>query len=157
MVNTLETRFHGTNARVAIVVSRFNELITERLLNGALKTLQHCGVSPESITVAWVPGAFEIPLVAKKFAQSGRYEAVVALGCIIQGSTDHYDYVCSGVTSGIQSASLETGIPILFGVLTTQTLEQAFERAGAKAGNKGSEAALTALEMIHLLREIAQP
>jgi len=134
-------------ARFGIILSRFNDLITERLLEGALGTLRRHGVDTEALPVVECPGAFEIPVLAKRMATSGDYDAIIALGAVIRGATPHFDYVCSGVTSGITSVSVDTGVPVAFGVLTTDTVEQAIERAGTKAGNKGEEAALAALEM----------
>ncbi len=137
-----------------VVCSRWNDLITDRLLSGALDTFARHGVADGSIDVVWVPGAFEIPLVAKSLAASGRYQGVVTLGAVIRGSTGHYDLVAGGVAAGVARASLDTGVPVVFGVLTTETIEQAIERAGTKAGNKGAEAAATAIEMADLLRRI---
>ncbi len=139
----------------AVVCSRWNELITERLLAGALDTFARSGVAAGSVDVVWVPGAFEIPLAAKALAASGRYQAVVTLGAVIRGATGHYDLVAGQVASGTATAALDTGAPIVFGVLTTETIEQAIERAGTKAGNKGAESAATAIEMADLLRQIA--
>ncbi len=138
--------------RLAIVVSRFNSFITERLLTGALDALTRAGADEKKIEVVRVPGSFEIPVAAKTLAQSGRYDAVITLGCIIRGETQHFDYISAEVTRGIQLAALETGVPISFGVLTTDTLEQAVDRAGAKSGNKGAEVALVAVEMANLLK-----
>ena len=140
--------------KVGIIVARFNEFITSRLLGGALDTLTRHEVKEENIQVAWVPGAFEIPLIASKMAESGKYDAVICLGAVIRGSTSHYDYVCNEVSKGIASVSLKSGIPVMFGVLTTENIEQAIERAGSKAGNKGSECAEGAIEMVNLIREI---
>ena len=140
--------------KVAIAVSRFNELITERLLEGALWAWKRHGGNDANIEIARVPGAFELPLAAKTLAATGRFGAVVCLGAVIRGATTHYDYVCSAATSGIGSVGLESGLPVVFGVLTTDTLEQAFERAGSKAGNKGAEAMEVALEMSDLLRQL---
>lgn len=154
MPRVLEGTFAAPDARFALVASRFNELITRSLVEGALDALRRHGVDEAAVDVAWCPGAFEIPLVAQRLAASGRYEAVVCLGAVIRGATSHYDYVAGGVASGIQQAALGTGVPVLFGVLTTDTIEQALERAGTKAGNKGAEAALAALEMVSLLRQI---
>ena len=140
--------------RIGIVVSRFNEFITSRLLGGALDGLRRHGTPDDSIDVAWVPGAFEIPLAAQRLAKSGRYDAVICLGAVIRGSTSHDDYVCSEVSKGIAAVSLQCDIPVLFGVLTCDTLEQAIERAGSKAGNKGFECAEGAIEMVGLLRQI---
>ena len=138
--------------RVGIIASRFNEFITGKLLEGALDGLRRHDIPEEQISVAWVPGAFEIPLIAKKMAGSGKYDAVICVGAVIRGSTTHYDYVCSEVSKGIAAVSLETGVPVLFGVLTTENIEQAIERAGTKAGNKGYECALGAIEMVNLIR-----
>ena len=150
--------FQGTlvadGLRVGIVASRFNEFITAKLLSGAMDGLLRHGVREEDIQLAWVPGAFEIPLIAQKMARSGRYDAVICLGAVIRGATSHYDYVCSEVSKGIAAVSLETGVPVLFGVLTTENLEQAIERAGTKGGNKGYDCALSAVEMGNLLRAL---
>ena len=142
--------------RVGIVAARFNEFITSKLLSGAIDGLLRRIVQQENIQIAWVPGAFEIPLIASKMAKSGRYDAVICLGAVIRGSTSHYDYVCNEVSKGIASVSLESGIPVLFGVLTTENIEQAIERAGSKAGNKGSECAAGAIEMVNLIRSLEQ-
>lgn len=138
----------------AIVVSRFNELITDLLLAGACATLKKHGVPDDNIDVARCPGGFEVPLVARKLAASGRYSAVICLACVIRGDTSHYDHVCDAVASGIQRVSLDTGVPVIFGVLTTDSVQQAFERAGSKAGNRGADASVTALEMVNLLAQI---
>ncbi len=138
--------------RLAIVVSRFNQFITDRLLAGALDTLQRAGADERRIEVVRVPGSFEIPVAAKRLAQTGRYDALITLGCIIRGETQHFDFLSAEVTRGVQLAALETGVPIAFGVLTTDDLEQAIDRAGAKSGNKGAEVALTAIEMANLLK-----
>ena len=140
--------------RIAVVASRFNEFITSRLLCGCEDGLVRHGVATEQIDVAWVPGAFEIPVVAQRLAASGRYDAVICLGAVIRGSTSHYDYVCNEVSKGIAHVSLESGVPVMFGVLTTDTIEQAIERAGTKAGNKGAECAQGAIEMVNLLRTL---
>ena len=140
--------------KVGIVAARFNEFITNKLLGGALDGLTRHDVREEDIEVAWVPGAFEIPLIAARMAKSGKYDAVICLGAVIRGSTSHYDYVCNEVSKGIASVSLETGVPVLFGVLTTENIEQAIERAGTKAGNKGYDCALSAVEMVNLIREM---
>ena len=153
-MKTFEGKLVSENIKVGIVVARFNEFITSKLLSGALDTLTRHEVKEENIQVAWVPGAFEIPLIASKMAESGKYDAVICLGAVIRGSTSHYDYVCSEVSKGIASVSLKSGIPVMFGVLTTENIEQAIERAGSKAGNKGSECAQGAIEMINLIREI---
>ena len=141
-------------ARYAVVAARFNEAITRRLLEGALDAFQRHGADPDAVDTAWCPGAFEIPLVAQHLAESGRYDAVVCLGAVIRGATAHFDYVASGVASGLQQAAMSSGVPVLFGVLTVDTLDQAWERAGTKAGNKGAEAAAGAIEMVSLLRAL---
>lgn len=149
-----EGKLVAENTRIGIVVARFNEFITSKLLGGAVDTLKRHGVSENMIDTAWVPGAFEIPLVAKKMADSGKYDAVICLGAIIRGSTSHYDLVCNETAKGISQVSLNSSIPVMFGVITTENIEQAIERAGSKAGNKGSECAEGAIEMINLIREI---
>ena len=155
MPRTIEGSFHDAQGSYALVVSRFNAFITEKLLEGALDTLRRHGTDiEEGCTVVWVPGAYEMPLVARKLAASGDYDAVIALGCVIRGGTPHFDYVAGEVSKGLASASMETGLPISFGVLTTNTIEQAIERAGTKMGNKGGEAALAAIEMVSLLRAL---
>ena len=143
-----------TNEKFCIIISRFNEFISAKLLSGALDELKRHGVSEDNIDVVWCPGAFEIPLVAKKCAASKKYNAVITLGAVIKGSTSHYDYVCAEVSKGVASTSLETGVPVIFGVLTTDNIEQAIERAGTKAGNKGSDAAKAAIEMANLMTAI---
>ena len=140
--------------KVGIVAARFNEFITSKLLGGAIDGLVRHDVKEENIDVAWVPGAFEIPLIASKMAKSGKYDAVICLGAVIRGSTSHYDYVCSEVSKGIANVSLNTDIPVMFGVLTTENIEQAIERAGTKAGNKGYDCALGAIEMVNLIHNI---
>lgn len=150
----IEGKLTGGDSRFAIVISRFNHFITEHLLSGAQDGLIRHGVNPEAITVVWVPGAFEIPLAAKRLAQSHAYDAVLCLGAVIRGATPHFDYVCAEVSKGVATVGLETAIPVIFGVLTTDDLEQAIERAGSKGGNKGWEAALTALEMVDLMRQV---
>ncbi len=140
--------------RIAVVAARFNEFITSRLLSGCEDGLVRHGVDTGQIDVAWVPGAFEIPVVAQRLAESGRYDAVICLGAVIRGSTSHYDYVCAEVSKGVAQVSLKTGLPVLFGVLTTDNIEQAIERAGTKAGNKGYDCALSAIEMMNLLEAI---
>lgn len=149
-----EGRMVAPDGKIGIVVSRFNELITEKLLEGAISAHKRHGGEEANLEVARVPGAFEMPLVAQKMAQTGRFTAIICLGCVIRGATSHYDYVCGPTASGIMNAGLTTGTPIIFGVLTTDNLEQAFERAGSKAGNKGAEAMLTAIEMADLLIQI---
>lgn len=143
--------------KIGIVAARFNEFITSKLLSGALDALKRHEVQDNSIDIAWVPGAFEIPLLASKMAKSGKYDAVICLGAVIRGSTTHYDYVCNEVSKGIAHVSLETGIPVMFGVLTTENIEQAIERAGTKAGNKGFDCAVGAIEMVNLIRQVEAP
>ena len=150
----LEGKLVPKKIRVGIVASRFNEFITSRLLSGALDCLRRHEVGDEDIDIAWVPGAFEIPLAASKMASSSRYDAVICLGAVIRGSTSHYDYVCSEVSKGIAHVSLTSGIPVMFGVLTTENIEQAIERAGTKAGNKGYDCAAGAIEMVNLIHEL---
>ena len=140
--------------KVGIVASRFNEIIVNKLVGGAVDGLRRHGVEKENIATAWVPGAFEIPLIAQKMAASGKYDAVIAVGAVIRGSTSHYDYVCNEVSKGVAQASLSTGVPVLFGVITTENIEQAIERAGSKAGNKGYDCALAAIEMVNLVDQI---
>lgn len=147
-----EGKLVGKNLKVAIVVSRFNDFITGRLLEGAKDTLIRHEVEEEQIDVAYVPGAFEIPLVAKKLARKGDYDAVITLGCVIRGATSHYDYVCNEVAKGVSKANEVSEVPVIFGILTTESIEQAVERAGTKAGNKGSEAAVSAIEMANLTK-----
>lgn len=144
----------GQRKRLAIVVARFNSFITDKLLEGALDCLTRHGVSDEDITVVWAPGAFEIPLIARTLAASGKHDAVIALGCVIRGATPHFDYVCSESARGVAQAGLETGRPVVNCILTTDTIEQAIERAGTKAGNKGSDAAMAALEMADLMGKL---
>jgi 6,7-dimethyl-8-ribityllumazine synthase len=144
----------ATDIDVAIVVSRFNDLVTRRLLEGAIDTLTRHGTDPSRITIAWVPGSWEIPLAANRFARSGKCHAVICLGAVIQGSTSHHEYINSQTAGGIMQSMLSTGVPVTFGVLTCESLEQALERAGGKAGNKGHEAALAAIEMVNLLRQL---
>ena len=153
-MKTLEGKLVAKGIRVGIVAARFNEFITSKLLSGALDGLVRHDVQEEDIHVAWVPGAFEIPLIASKMAGSGKYDAVICLGAVIRGSTSHYDYVCNEVSKGIAAVGLDSGIPVLFGVLTTENIEQAIERAGTKAGNKGYDCALSAIEMVDLLRQM---
>ena len=147
----------GDGLRVAIACGRFNDLITERLLAGARDGLLRHGVDEASITEAWVPGAFELPLAASRLASSGEYDAVICLGAVIRGATGHYEHVAGQCAAGIARVALDTGVPVVFGVLTTDTIEQAIERAGTKAGNKGYESAETALEMVDLLRQLPKP
>lgn len=151
-MNVFEGKLVSKEIRVGIVAARFNELITSKLLSGALDGLKRHGISEDSIDVAWVPGAFEIPLIASKMAKSGKYDAVICLGAVIRGSTSHYDYVCNEVSKGIAQTALANGVPVMFGVLTTENIEQAIERAGTKAGNKGFDCAEGAIEMVNLIR-----
>jgi 6,7-dimethyl-8-ribityllumazine synthase len=152
MAKTLEGKLDATGLKFALVVSRFNSFISERLVEGSMDALRRHGAAEQDIDLIRVPGAFEIPLVAGKAAGSGRYQAVICLGAVIRGATPHFDYVSSEVTKGVASVSLETGVPVSFGVLTTDNIEQAIERAGTKAGNKGFDAAMSAIEMVNLLR-----
>lgn len=152
MGHTYEGHLVATGLKVGIVVGRFNDFITSKLLGGAEDALVRHGAEAADIDIAWVPGAFEIPFAAKKMAESGKYDAVITLGTVIRGSTPHFDYVCSEVAKGVSSITLSTGIPVIFGVLTTDTIEQAVERAGTKAGNKGWEAASAAIEMANLAK-----
>lgn len=151
----IEGMLTGRDRRFGIVVARFNEFIGGKLLDGALDALRRHEVAPENMTVAWCPGSFEIPLVAQRMARGGAYDAVICLGAVIRGATPHFDYVASEVAKGIAHVALETGTPVVFGVLTTDTIEQAIERAGTKAGNKGFEAAMTAIEMASLMTAIS--
>ncbi len=153
-MKTFEGKLVSKNIRIGIVAARFNEFITSKLLSGALDALLRHDVKEDDIHIAWVPGAFEIPLIASKMAKSEKYDAVICLGAVIRGSTSHYDYVCAEVSKGIASVSLSSGIPVMFGVLTTENIEQAIERAGTKAGNKGYDCAMSAIEMVNLIREI---
>ena len=154
MPKQYEGRLDGSGLRMGLVVGRFNSFISERLVDGALDALLRHGVADDDITVARVPGAFEIPLVARKLAESGKFDAVICLGAVIRGSTPHFDYVSAEVSKGIASVGLASGVPVIFGVLTTDSIEQAIERAGTKAGNKGFDAAVSAIEMVNLLKEI---
>ena len=153
-MKTYEGKLVSENIKVGIVVARFNEFITSKLLGGAIDGLKRENVDEDDIEVAWVPGAFEIPLIAKKMAASKKYDAIICLGAVIRGATSHYDYVCSEVSKGVAQVSLSSEIPVMFGVLTTDTIEQAVERAGTKAGNKGFECAQGAIEMVNLIREM---
>ena len=153
-MNIIAGQLICSNENIALVVSRFNELITQNLLKGALDALHRFGFNESQLTVVWVPGAFEIPLVTKQLAHSGNYSAVICLGAVIRGSTAHFDYVAGPVASSIAQISLEANIPVVFGVLTTDTIEQALERAGSKMGNKGYEAAITAVEMMSVLNQL---
>ena len=153
-MRTVEGKMTGKGMKVGIVAARFNEFITSKLLGGALDMLRRHEVAEEDITTAWVPGAFEIPVIAKKMAESGKYDAVICLGAVIRGSTSHYDYVCNEVSKGIAQVSMGNGLQVMFGVLTCENIEQAIERAGTKAGNKGAECANGAIEMVNLMREL---
>lgn len=153
-MKTLEGKLVAKGVKIGIVAARFNEFITSKLIGGALDGLTRHDVSEDDITLAWVPGAFEIPLLASKMAKSGKFDAVICLGAVIRGSTTHYDYVCSEVSKGVASVSLASDIPVLFGVLTTENIEQAIERAGSKAGNKGYDCAVGAIEMVNLIRAL---
>ncbi len=149
-----EVKFNGKGVKIGIVAGRFNEFITSKLVGGAVDVLKRNDVNEEDIDIAWVPGAFEIPLITKKMAESKKYDAIITLGAVIKGSTPHFDYVCAEVSKGVAQISLQTGLPIMFGVLTTNNIEEAIERAGTKAGNKGSDVAFGALEMIDLIKNI---
>lgn len=151
----IEGSLTDATGRFALVAARFNQLIVDRLIDGARDGLRRHGIADDAIDLAWVPGAFELGLVARKLADTGRYAAVICLGCVIQGETDHYDYVCSQAASGVARAAFDSGVPVIFGVLTCDTLEQAMNRAGGKAGNKGHDAALAALEMASLVRQVS--
>jgi len=153
-MKTYEGKLVANDIKIGVIATRFNEFISSKLLSGAIDGLVRHDVAENNIDIAWEPGAFEIPVIASKMANSEKYDAVICLGAVIRGATSHYDYVCSEVSKGIAHVSLQTGKPVLFGVLTTDTIEQAIERAGTKAGNKGYECALSALEMVNLLREI---
>lgn len=152
-MKTFEGKLVSKEMKVGIIAARFNEFITSKLLDGALDGLKRHDVCDEDIHIAWVPGAFEIPLIASKMAKSGKYDAVICLGAVIRGATSHYDYVCNEVSKGIAAISLESGIPVMFGILTTENIEQAIERAGTKAGNKGYDCAVGAIEMVNLIRQ----
>lgn len=153
-MKTYEGKLVADGIKVGIVAARFNEFITSKLVGGAVDGLVRHEVREEDISISWVPGAFEIPLIASKMAKSGKYDAIICVGAVIRGNTSHYDYVCNEVSKGIASVSLETDIPVMFGVVTTENIEQAIERAGTKAGNKGYDCALGAIEMVNLIREI---
>lgn len=153
-MKTLEGKLTAKNMKIAIVVARFNEFITSKLLSGCIDCLIRHEAADEDLTVAWVPGAFEIPMAAKKLAESGQYDAVICLGAVIRGATPHFDYVCAEASKGIAQVSMQTGVPVAFGVLTTENIQQAVERAGTKAGNKGVDCAMTAMEMVNLFKEM---
>ena len=154
MANTFEGKLTAEGLKFGIVVSRFNEFITRKLLDGAIDTIVRHGGSADDISIAWVPGTFEVPLIAQKMAASKKYDAVICLGAVIRGATPHFDYIAGEVTKGIAQVGLSTGVPTIFGVITTDTIEQAIERAGTKVGNKGSDAAVAAIEMANLLKSI---
>nr|WP_323740424.1 6,7-dimethyl-8-ribityllumazine synthase [Filobacillus milosensis] len=156
MMKTFEGNLVGSGLKVGIVAGRFNAFITEKLVEGATDGFRRHGVDVDEIDIAWVPGAYEIPLAAKKMAMTDEYDAIVTLGAVIRGSTPHFDYVCGEAAKGVSSVGLDTGVPVIFGVLTTNTIEQAIERAGTKAGNKGYEAAVGAIEMANLLKDMEQ-
>lgn len=154
MQNVYEGNLVGKGLRFAIVVARFNEFITGKLLDGALDALKRHGVEEDEIDIAWVPGAFEIPLVAEQLAAGGKYDAIITLGCVIRGATTHYDYVCNEVSKGVAAASVRHHLPVIFGIVTTENIEQAIERAGTKAGNKGWDSAVGAIEMANLMKQL---
>jgi 6,7-dimethyl-8-ribityllumazine synthase len=154
MPTTLEGELTSGNARIAIVVSRFNEFITERLLDSAIHCYERHGGDTDKLTVAWVPGSFELALIAKRLAESGKYDAIVTLGCVIRGATSHYDHVAGQAASGIAKAGMDTGVPVIFGVITAESIEQSIERAGSKQGNTGEKAMLAAIEMVNLVKKI---
>jgi 6,7-dimethyl-8-ribityllumazine synthase len=154
MAQTIQGKLEARGSRFAIVISRFNNFISDRLLSGALDALDRHGAAPEDITVVWVPGSFEIPLVAKRLALSNKYDAVLCLGALLRGNTPHFDHIASAVTKEIGALSVETGVTVIYGVLTCDTIEQAIERAGLKSGNKGFEAAMAAIEMAQVMKQI---
>lgn len=154
MPKVIEGHFGAKDRKFGIAVSRFNEFITSKLLGGALDALRRHGVDDNAVTVAWAPGSFELPLVVKRMAESGKYDAVIALGCVIRGATPHFEYVAAEAAKGIGQTALQANVPVLFGVLTTDTIEQAVERAGTKAGNKGADAAMAAIEMVNLMEQL---
>ncbi len=153
-MNIIEGKYLGNDIKIGIVASRFNEFITSKLIGGAEDCLTRHDVPTENIDLAWVPGAFEIPVIAQKMAQSGKYDGIICLGAVIRGATSHYDYVCAEVSKGIATVSLQTGVPVMFGVVTTDNIEQAIERAGTKAGNKGYDCAMSVLEMVNLMKKL---
>ena len=153
-MKTLEGKLTAKNMKIAIVVARFNEFITSKLLSGCIDCLIRHEAADEDLTVAWVPGAFEIPMAEKKLAEIGKYDAVICLGAVIRGATPHFDYVCAEASKGIAQVSMQTGVPVAYGVLTTENIQQAVERAGTKAGNKGVDCAMTAMEMVNLFKEM---
>ncbi|QQZ08420.1 6,7-dimethyl-8-ribityllumazine synthase [Heyndrickxia vini] len=154
MGTIFEGNLVGSGLKIGIVVGRFNEFITNKLLSGSIDALKRHGVNEDDVDVAWVPGAFEIPLIAQKLAKTDKYDAVITLGTVIRGSTPHFDYVCNEAAKGVAAISLNTGIPVIFGILTTDSIEQAIERAGTKAGNKGWDAAVSAIEMANLIKNV---
>lgn len=154
MPKIIEGQYQAKGKQFGIVASRFNEFITSKLVGGALDALKRHGVPDDAVTIAWAPGSFELPLVAQKMAESGKYDAVIALGAVIRGATPHFDYVAAEAAKGIGQVTLKTGLPVIFGILTTESIEQAIERAGAKSGNKGADAAMAAIEMVHLLEQL---
>lgn len=155
-MKTFEGKLVTADIKIGIIAGRFNEFITSKLLSGAIDCLVRHDVKEENIEIAWVPGAFEIPLIAAKMAESKKYDAIICLGAVIRGNTSHYDYVCSEVSKGIAATSLKYGLPVMFGVVTTENIEQAIERAGTKAGNKGYDCALSAMEMVNLIKGLEQ-
>jgi 6,7-dimethyl-8-ribityllumazine synthase len=157
MAKNIEGKLTAEGMRIALVVGRFNDFISGKLMEGALDALVRHGADSDDISVVWVPGSFEIPLVAKRLAASHRFDAVITLGAVIRGSTPHFDYVAAEVSKGVAQVTMETGVPVIFGVLTTDTIEQAIERAGTKAGNKGADAAMSAVEMVNLLKQLPDP
>jgi 6,7-dimethyl-8-ribityllumazine synthase len=154
MPQVIEGHFNPQGKKFGIVAARFNDFIVRKLIDGALDTLHRHGVADDAVTLAWVPGAFEIPPVVRKMAESGNYDAVIAIGCIIRGGTPHFEYIAAEAAKGIGQVALSSGIPVLFGVLTTENIEQAIERAGTKAGNKGSDAAMAAIEMVSVMEQL---
>ncbi|MGG0655749.1 6,7-dimethyl-8-ribityllumazine synthase [Rummeliibacillus pycnus] len=152
MAKTFEAQLIGTGLKIGIVVGRFNEFLTAKLLSGAMDGLKRHGVSEEDVDIAWVPGAFEVPFITKKMAETKKYDAIIGLGTVIRGATSHYDYVCNEAAKGIANVGLTTGVPIMFGIVTTENIEQAIERSGTKAGNKGYDSAVSAIEMANLSR-----
>lgn len=153
-MKTFVGKLVSQNIKIGIIASRFNEFITSKLIEGALDGLKRHSVKDENIDIAWVPGSFEVPLIASKMAKSNKYDALICLGAVIRGDTTHYDYVCSEVSKGIAHVALDNGIPVMFGILTTENIEQAIERAGTKSGNKGFDCAMGAIEMVNLIKEI---
>jgi 6,7-dimethyl-8-ribityllumazine synthase len=157
MTKVFQGTLIGTGLKIGIIISRFNEFITSKLLGGAMDTLERHGVNTDDVDIAWVPGSFEIPIAADKMASSGKYDAVICLGALIRGSTPHFDYIAAEASKGIAQVGMKTGVPTIFGVITTENIEQAIERAGTKAGNKGADAAMSAIEMANLFKEMGKP